>query len=51
MIDLSIKILWGILSCATPSDAKKYTEQSDDDPAVINTIMQVANEMGLNLKV
>ena len=32
-------------------DAKKYTEQSDDDPAVINTIMQVANEMGISLKV
>jgi len=32
-------------------DSKKFTEQSDDDPAVINSIMQIADEMGIKLRV
>ena len=32
-------------------DGNKYSEKSDDDPAVIASIMQIADEMGINLKV
>lgn len=32
-------------------DIKKFTEQSDDDPAIIKTIEQIADEMGIKLKV
>jgi len=32
-------------------DLKKYTAQSDDDPGVIKSIKQIADEMGINLKV
>ena len=32
-------------------DSKKFTEQSDDDPAVINSLIQIADEMGIKLRV
>lgn len=32
-------------------DSKKYSEQSDDDPAVIASIIKIADEMGINLRV
>lgn len=32
-------------------NSKKYSEQSEDDPAVIKTIMQIAQEMGITLQV
>jgi hypothetical protein len=32
-------------------DSNKYTEKSDDDPEVIASVMQIADEMGINLKV
>ena len=32
-------------------DSNKFTEQSDDDPAVIAKIIQIADEMGINLRV
>lgn len=32
-------------------DSKKYTDQSEDDPAIIKTIEQIADEMGIKLKV
>ncbi len=32
-------------------DSKKFTEQSEDDPVIIKTIEQIADEMGIKLKV
>ena len=32
-------------------DGSKYTAQSDDDPKVIASIIQIADEMGINLRV
>ncbi|PWR76075.1 hypothetical protein ACKUB1_06750 [Methanospirillum stamsii] len=32
-------------------DGKKYDEQSTDDPVVIASIMKIAEEMGISLKV
>jgi hypothetical protein len=32
-------------------DIKKFTKESEDDPVIINTIQQIAKEMGLQLQV